>query len=86
MHPIMDKAKGGFKMCVMELLDVMPKSQEISIWQIPLSLDEDIELIYKGRSEKAGVIPMAAALSEVHQLYSREADEIRIIIKEELPF
>ena len=73
-------------MCVMELTDIMPKGQEISIWQIPISIDEDIKLIYKGRSERIGVISMAAALSDVHQLYGLESGEIRIIIKEELPF
>lgn len=73
-------------MCIMELTDNMPKSQEISIWEIPVSLDENIEQIFKGRVDKVGVIPMAAALSEVHQLYGLESGEIRIIIKEELPF
>lgn len=73
-------------MCVMELTDIMPKGQIISIWQIPLSIDEDIKQIYKGRSERIGVIPMAAALSDVHQIYGLKSGEIRIIIKEELPF
>lgn len=73
-------------MCVMELTDIMPKSQEISIWEIPVSLDENIKQIFKGRVDKVGVITMAAALSDVHQLYGLESGEIRIIIKEELPF
>lgn len=73
-------------MCIMDLADIMPKNEMLSIWEIPVSIDEDIKQIFKGRVNEIGVIPYAVALSEIHQLYALENGEIRVIIKEELPF